>query len=366
MEFCNLKAQYQAYAKEIDLAMANVLESCAFINGPQVEALEQELSEFTGSYAVTCASGTDALQLALYAAGVGPGDEVITTPFTFVATAEMIALIGAIPVFVDISPLDFNIDANKIREKITSKTKAIIPVSLYGQIADMLVINKIAQEHNLVVIEDGAQSFGATYYGKKSGNLSPLATTSFFPAKPLGCYGDGGAVFTQSEQMVGLLKTLRNHGQSQRYHHSHVGVNSRLDTLQAAVLQVKLKHFPQEVERREQLAQRYTQGLKVKYTTPFIVPRRTSVWAQYTLLCPTDVKGHSRDDLQKYLAECGIPTAVHYPMPLHLQQAYAYLNTPKGSCPVAEDLAQRVISLPMSAFLTDEEQDEVIRACDRF
>jgi len=357
MEFCNLKAQYQKYQAEIDEAMKRVLLDSSYINGPAVPELENELSRFTGSKAVACANGTDALQLAMMAVGIGPGDEVITTPFTFVATAEMIAIVGAKPVFVDISEDDFNINVASIEQAITDKTKAIIPVSLYGQMADMDEINRIAQTHNLVVIEDGAQSFGATYKGKKSCNASTLATTSFFPAKPLGCYGDGGAVFTQNEELEQKLRILRNHGQSKRYTHTQIGVNSRLDTLQAAILQVKLKHFPEEIAKRQKLAEAYSAGLKEKFCVPTIMPERTSVWAQYTL------RTKNRDALQQKLADAQIPTAIHYPKPLHLQAGYAQYGGKPGDCPVAEAVANEVISLPMSAFLTDAEQTFVIENC---
>jgi UDP-2-acetamido-2-deoxy-ribo-hexuluronate aminotransferase len=353
IQFANLQAQYQKHKTEIDEAIQGVLDSAAFIMGPAVHELEKKLAEYTGSYAITCANGTDALQIAMLAIDIKPGDEVITTPFTFIATAEMIAAVGAIPVFVDINEDDYNIDVTKIEAAITSKTKAIISVSLYGQPSDMDAINKIASQHNIKVIEDGAQNFGSTYKGAKAGNLSELATTSFFPAKPLGCYGDGGAVFTQNEELAGKIKSIRNHGQEKRYHHKHIGVNSRLDTLQAAVLNVKLKYYDKEIEERDSLAQNYTKLLKDSVVTPVVLSDRTSVWAQYT------VRVQNRDQLQKKLADNGIPTAVHYPRPLHLQEAFEYCGYKLGDFPVAEKVANEVMSLPMSAHLTREEQEYI-------
>jgi UDP-2-acetamido-2-deoxy-ribo-hexuluronate aminotransferase len=353
--FIDLQAQYRAYKTEIDQAMAEVVDSAYFIMGPQVAALEHDLQAYTGApHAIGCANGTDALMLAMMAIDIKPGDEVITTPFTFIATGEMIAILGAVPVFVDIEPDTFNIDATKIEEKITSRTKAIIPVSLYGQPADMAAINAIAEKHQLHVIEDAAQSFGAEYQGKKSCNLSTLATTSFFPAKPLGCFGDGGAVFTSDEQLAEKMKILRVHGQNKRYHHRYIGMNGRLDTLQAAVLQVKLKHFPEEVRARHALAARYNALFAdMDLVTPVVKEGRSSVYAQYTL------RVQQRDAFCAALAEEGIPTAVHYPMPLHLQACFGYLNYSAGDFPVAELAAKEVVSLPMSAFLTHEQQDWV-------
>jgi UDP-2-acetamido-2-deoxy-ribo-hexuluronate aminotransferase len=353
IQFCNLKSQYENYKDEIDAAIQSVLNSSQFIMGQQVFEFEQALSDFTGSYAITCANGTDALMLALIASGVGPGDEVITTPFTFIATAEMIALVGAKPVFVDISEDDFNIDATKIEAAITPKTKAIIPVSLYGQPSDMDTINEIAKKYGVKVIEDAAQSFGATYKGKRSCNLSELATTSFFPAKPLGCYGDGGAVFTQNQELAEKIKSLRNHGQVKRYYHKYLGVNSRLDTIQAVILNVKLKYFEEEIDKRQKIAERYTSLLHDYFITPKIQNDRTSVWAQYT------IRVKNRDQLQERLKGKGIPTAVHYPRPLHLQEAFAFCGGKEGDFPVAEKIAGEVMSVPMSAYLTTIEQSYI-------
>jgi UDP-2-acetamido-2-deoxy-ribo-hexuluronate aminotransferase len=355
VQFANLKAQYEDYKPEIDTAIEGVLDSAHFIMGPQVAELEKQLSEFTGSYAITCANGTDALQIAMLAMDIKPGDEVITTPFTFIATAEMIAAVGAIPVFVDVCESDFNIDVSKIEAAITAKTKAIIPVSLYGQPSDMDAVNAIAEKHKLVVIEDGAQSFGSTYKGKRSANLSKLATTSFFPAKPMGCYGDGGAVFTQDAELAAKIKSIRNHGQEKRYYHQYIGVNSRLDTIQAAILLVKIKYYEKEIAKRQELAERYTELLKGSVRTPQVLADRTSVWAQYT------VRSDNRDALQEKLKQAGVPTAVHYPRPLHLQEAFEFCGYKLGDFPVAEKIASEVISLPMSAHLTDEEQ---VYICD--
>jgi len=354
IQFADLKAQYEFYKSEINSAIQEVLDSSQFIMGQQVQELEKNLSEFTGSNAITCANGTDALMIALYASGIGPGDEVITTPFTFIATAEMIAIVGAKPVFVDINESDFNIDSTKIEEVITSKTKAIIPVSLYGQTSDMDLIDEIASRHGLKVIEDAAQSFGATYNEKKSCNLSDLATTSFFPAKPLGCYGDGGAIFTKDAELAEKIKCLRNHGQIKRYYHKYIGVNSRLDTLQAAVLNVKLKYYEKEIAMRQKVAERYTFLLKEKVTTPVVKPDRTSVWAQYT------IRVKNRDTVQKKLQEQGIPTAIHYPRPLHLQEAFAFCGGKMGDFPIAEKISAEVLSIPMSSFLSEMEQNYIV------
>lgn len=356
VEFANLHAQYLEYKTEIDEAIQHVIDSSHFIMGPEVGVLEESLSKFTGSHAITCANGTDALQIALVAIGIEPGDEVITTPFTFIATAEMIASSKAKPVFVDISDDDYNIDVNKIEAAITPKTKAIIPVSLYGQTSDMDRINEIAVKYNVKVIEDAAQSFGATYKGKRSCNLSEIATTSFFPAKPLGCYGDGGAVFTQNPELAEKIKSIRNHGQIKRYFHKYIGVNSRLDTIQAAILIVKLKHYDKEMLMRQKIADRYSALLKEKVITPRIMPERTSVWAQYT------IRVKNRDKLQEKLQEQGIPTAVHYPRPLHLQEAFAFCSGKSGDLPVAKKCATEVMSIPMSAYVTTEEQTLI---CDK-
>jgi UDP-2-acetamido-2-deoxy-ribo-hexuluronate aminotransferase len=290
------------------------------------------------------------------ALGVEEGDEIITTPFTFIATAEVIAFLKAKPVFVDIEPDTFNIDATKIEEKITSKTKVIMPVSLYGQTADMDEINKIAQKHSLTVIEDACQSFGAEYKGKKSCNLSTIGCTSFFPSKPLGCYGDGGAILVNDEELAKKIRILLNHGQDKRYNHKYIGINGRLDSIQAAVLNVKLKYFDQEVKKRAEIGQKYIDELKSVegISVPTVKDDRTSVFAQFTLVC------ENREEIQNRLNDAGVPTAIHYPKPLHLQEVFEYLGHKAGDFPVSEEIANKVISIPMSPFLSNEDQNYII------
>jgi UDP-2-acetamido-2-deoxy-ribo-hexuluronate aminotransferase len=350
IDFANLQLQYQKYKADIDARMQKVLDNSNYIMGSEVEELESALATFTGApYALTCASGTDALILALMALDIKAGDEVITTPFTFIATAEAIALLGATPVFVDINEQDYTIDVTQIEAKITPKTKAIMPVSLYGQIADMDAINTLAQKYSLYVIEDGAQSFGASYQGKRSGNVSAIGTTSFFPAKPLGCYGDGGAVFVNDEALYTKLTQLRNHGQDRRYNHKYIGVNGRMDTIQCAVVLAKLPYYEEELLLRDKVAQRYTELLSDKVLTPQIMPERTSAWAQYS------IRVQNRETLQEKLQSKGIPTAVHYPKPLHMQECFAYLGYTKGDFKVAEKISQEIMSLPMNPFLSEQE-----------
>jgi len=353
VDFANLQHQYQLYKAEIDARIQAVLDKSNYIMGEEVAELEQKLEKFTGAkHAITCSNGTDALVLALMAMDIQPGDEVITTPFTFISTGESIAFLKATPVFVDIDPLTYNINPVQIESAITEKTKAIMPVSLYGQPADMDEINAIAKKHNLKVIMDGAQSFGATYKGQSEVHHGDFYTTSFFPAKPLGCYGDGGAVFTNNDEYAEKIKMLRVHGQNKRYHHKYIGMGGRLDTIQAAVLLAKLPHYAKEVELRQQVASNYAEQLKPILETskqvkaiPLIKSDRTSVYAQYTL------RVSDRDALQGKLKEQGIPTAVHYPMPLHLQECFEYLGYKQGDFPVAEVASEEVMSLPMNAFL---------------
>ena len=354
--FIDLQAQYQAYKPEIDEAIHNVLSCSQYIMGPQVKKLEDELAAYTGTkHAIACSSGTDALLIALMAIDIKPGDEVITTPFTFIATAEVVSLLGAIPVFVDVASDTLNIDASKIEEKITAKTKAIIPVSLYGQVADMDEINAIAAKYNLIVIEDGSQSFGATYKGKKSCNLSDFGCTSFFPSKPLGCYGDGGALFTNDDIMAEKSKMILAHGSRVRYHHEVVGINGRLDAIQAAILNVKLKYFPEEVQKREEIGALYLELLKDKgLLLPVIKNNRTSVFAQFT------VRSEQREEVIKKLNSNGVPTAIHYPKPLHLQQCYNSLGYKNGDFPIAEKASKEVFSLPMSPFITFKQQQFIV------
>ena len=351
IDFANLQYQYQLYKDEIDSAIHAVLDKSNYIMGEEVHQLEESLQEFTAAkHAITCSSGTDALLLAMMALDIKPGDEIITTPFTFIATAETIAFLGAKPVFVDIDEKTYNIDPSKIEEKITNKTKAIIPVSLYGQPADMDAIGTIADKHNLKVIIDGAQSFGSTYKGKIDSNLGDISTTSFFPAKPLGCFGDGGAVFTNNDELAAKIKSLRVHGQSKRYHHKYIGMGGRMDTIQCAVVHVKLKHYKKDLLLRQEVASKYTQALKDKdLILPFVEEERTSAWAQYS------VRVQNRDELQTKLKEAGIPTAVHYPMPLHLQETFAYLDYKKGDFPISEKVSAEIMSLPMNPYVTDDE-----------
>lgn len=352
MRFIDLQAQYEKIANDIKKRINQVLEHGQYILGPEVVELEKKLAEFVGvKHCVAVANGTDALLIALMAIGVGNGDEVITTPFTFIAPASMTKLLGAKPVFVDIDPRTYNLDPAKIEAAITPKTKAIIPVSLYGQCADFDAINAIANKHNLLVIEDGAQSFGATYKGRKSCGLTTIACTSFFPSKPLGCYGDGGAVFTDDDDLAKIVREIHVHGQDRRYHHSILGINGRLDTLQAAILLAKFEVFPEEVKLREQVATRYNNLLKDNYAIPYIESFNTSVYAQYTILV------ENREELQKKLNEVAIPTAIHYPIPLNKQQVFAECSSTR--LPVSEEIAKKVISLPFSAYLSYEDQQLV-------
>ena len=356
IDFANLQLQYQKYKADIDANIQAVLNKSNYIMGEEVHELERALAEFTGAkHAITCSSGTDALLLAMMAMDIQPGDEIITTPFTFIATAETIALMKAKPVFVDIEADTFNINANLIEAAITDKTKAIMPVSLYGQPADMDVIQAIADKHNLKVIIDGAQSFGSTYNGKTDSNLGDISTTSFFPAKPLGCYGDGGAVFTNNEEYAKTIKMMRVHGQSKRYHHKYIGMGGRLDTIQAAILLAKLPYYTQELADRQQVAQRYTDALFDILQAPVIKSNRSSAWAQYT------VKIKSRDTVQASLKAVGIPTAVHYPIPLHLQECFQYLHYNQGDFPISEKASNEVMSLPMNALLTQKEVEYVAK-----
>ena len=351
IDFAKLQYQYKLYKTEIDEAIQAVLDKSNYIMGEEVAQLESSLQDFTGAkYAISCASGTDALLLAMMALDIQPNDEVITTPFTFIATAETIAFLKAKPVFVDIDKQTYNIDPSKIEEKISSRTKTIMPVSLYGQPADMNAIQAIADKHNLKVIIDGAQSFGSTYNSKTDSNLGDISTTSFFPAKPLGCFGDGGAVFTNDEALAIKMKSLRVHGQSKRYHHQYIGMGGRMDTLQATVLNVKLKHYKEDLILRQEVAKKYTKALEGKeIILPFIAKEATSAWAQYS------VRAQDRDELQVQLKEQGIPTAVHYPVPLHLQECFEYLGYKKGDFPITEQVSSEIMSLPMNPYLTEEE-----------
>ncbi len=349
--FCDLKKQLDEYRPEMESAISQVVESTSFINGPTVKTLAEELSSFSGvKHSIPCASGTDALLLALMTLDVQPGDEIIVPAFTFIASGSMVSFYKAVPVFVDVDPVTFNINPEEIKKKITSKTVGIIPVSLYGQCAQMDEINKIAAENNIWVIEDAAQSFGADYKDKKSCNLSTLATTSFFPAKPLGCYGDGGAVFTNDDTLAGKVRLYANHGQAKRYYHSEIGINGRMDSIQAAVVSTKLKHFENEIAARNNVAAMYTERLKDIVETPEVLSFNRSTWAQYT------IRSEKRDLIREKLSEKDIPSAIHYPMPLPRQEAFSYLKQ-NDSFPVSDMLSEQVMSLPMHPFITIEEID---------
>jgi len=357
MQFIDLKSQQNLIRPHIEAAIKRVLDHGQYIMGPEVLELEIKLANFVGvKHCIAASSGSDTLLIALLALGIGPGDEVITSPFTFIATGEMIALTGAKPVFVDIDPRTYNIDPSQIESVITEKTKAIMPVSIYGQCADFTAINVIARKYNLPVIEDGAQSFGATHRGKRSCGLSTIGSTSFFPSKPLGCYGDGGALFTDDDSLAKLMREIRVHGQDRRYHHPVLGINGRLDTLQAAILLEKLAIFTCEIESRVRIGQRYSELLQNIIVTPYIEPENMSVYAQYT------VQVDNRNEVQQKLTELNIPTAIHYPVPLHLQPVFADLDLASGSFPVAENLSKKVLSLPMHPYLTDESIEYIVNA----
>ncbi len=358
MQFIDLKAQYAALKPRIDARIQQVLDHGQYILGPEVKELEQSLAKFTSSrHCITVASGTEALLIALMALDLKAGDEVITTPFTFAATAEMIVLAGGRPVFADIEADTCNIDAARIEAQVTSRTRAIMPVSLYGQVPDMDEINAVAARHGLAVIEDAAQSFGALYKGRRSCALSTFGATSFFPSKPLGCYGDGGALFTDDDGLAQAAREIRVHGQSGRYVHTRLGVGGRLDTLQAAILLAKLERFEWELERRAAIGERYERLLAGLAGVQRVAVRgdRNSVYAQYT------VKVEDRAAVQTALQAAGVPTAVHYPKPLHRQPAYEQY---RGSdpCAVSDREAARVMSLPMSADLSEADQDRVVQA----
>lgn len=344
MQFIDLSAQQERIKEQINTNIQKVLAHGQYILGPEVTELEEKLSAYCGAkYCITCANGTDALQIALMALGIGVGDEVITPGFTYIATAETVALLGAKPIYVDVDANTYNLDVNQLENAITPKTKAIIPVSLYGQCADFDEINAIAAKYNLPVIEDAAQSFGASYKGRKSCNLTTIACTSFFPSKPLGCYGDGGAIFTNDEELAKIIRQIARHGQDKRYHHIRVGVNSRLDTLQAAILLPKLEILDDELIARQKVAEIYTKLLNEIgiITTPFIKEGNVSAWAQYT------IQVVNREIVQARLKANGIPTAVHYPIPLNKQPAVAS----DAVLPVGDAIADCVMSLPMHPYL---------------
>jgi len=325
--------------------------------GPEIDELESTLADYTGSrHAITVASGTDSLEIALRALAIGPGDEVITVPFTWISTAEVIAQVGAKPVFVDIDPLDFNIAVDQIESAITPATKALLPVSLFGQMPDYEAINAIAEKHGLAVIEDAAQSFGATRHGVRSCNATGIASTSFYPAKPLGCYGEGGALFTNDENLAVKMKAIRTHGGIRRHYHDLIGMNGRFDTLQAAIMLAKWPGFASEVKARNQIGARYSETLRDVCATPAIREGNTHVYAQYT------IRVSDRDTLSETLKASGIPTAVYYPKCLHEQPVFASLNYTSGDFPAAEAAAREVLSLPLNPYLSEADQDQVIAA----
>jgi UDP-2-acetamido-2-deoxy-ribo-hexuluronate aminotransferase len=354
LSFIDLAGQQDNLRPQLERNIHRVLHHGQYIMGPEVAELEGKLARYTGAqHCITVASGTEALLIALMALDVKPGDEIITTPFTFVATAEVIALLGATPVFVDIEPDTCNIDASKIEVAITPRTRAIMPVSLYGQPADMDEINAIAARHGLTVIEDAAQSFGAEYKGHKSCNLSTIGCTSFFPSKPLGCYGDGGAIFTSDDKLAKAMREIRVHGQERRYVHTRIGVGGRMDTLQCAVVLGKLERFEWEVEQRLRIGARYNELFAGKVPTVTQRPDRTSVFAQYTVFV------ENREQVQEKLKTAGVPTAVHYPIPLNRQSAYQALSRISNNVSSSDAMAGRVMSLPMSADLSQHEQDQI-------
>jgi UDP-2-acetamido-2-deoxy-ribo-hexuluronate aminotransferase len=356
MEFIDLKAQQLRIKDRINAGIRRVLEHGQYILGPEVAELEEKLATFCGAkHCITVANGTDALQIAQMALGIGPGDEVITPGFTYIATAETVALLGAKPVYVDIDPRTYNLDPSSLEAAISPLTKAIVPVSLYGQCADFDAINAIAAKYGIPVIEDAAQSFGASYKNRKSCNLSTIACASFFPSKPLGCYGDGGAIFTNDDELAKIMRQIARHGQNRRYHHVRVGVNSRLDTLQAAILLPKLEILAEEIDLRQQAARHYDRLLNEGGidTTPYIEPHNISAYAQYT------IRVNGREALADKLKNVGIPTAVHYPIPLNKQPAVADAGV---SLPVGDHVAEHVISLPMGPYMFEAQIESVVSA----
>ncbi len=357
MEFIDLKEQYRRYKADIDERVLRVLAHGQFIQGPEVSELETALARYTGvKHCISVASGTASLEIALRALEIGPGDEVITVPYTWISSAEVIGLVGARPVFVDIEAATYNIDVDALKSAITPKTKAIMPVSLFGQMPDYDRINAIAAAHNVPVIEDGAQSFGATQGGRRSCGVTAIGSTSFFPAKPLGCYGEGGALFTNDDVLAQRMKAIRNHGCLERHHHTVLGTNGRFDTIQAAVLLAKLPHFEWEVAERGRIGARYSAALRDFCDVPAVAAKNTHVYAQYT------VRILERDRVAGRLKALGIPTAVYYPKCLHEQPVFSKLGYNWGDFPVSEKASREVLSLPMHAFLVPDDQDRVVNA----
>jgi UDP-2-acetamido-2-deoxy-ribo-hexuluronate aminotransferase len=357
MEFIDLKEQYRRYRAEIDQRIAVVLKHGHFIMGPEIAELEGVLAKYVGvQHCITVASGTASLEIALRALGIGPGDEVITVPFTWISSAEVIGLVGAKPVFVDIEPKSYNLDIERLEKAVTPRTRAIMPVSLFGQMPDYDRINAMAARHAIPVIEDGAQSFGATQQGRRSCGVTLIGSTSFFPAKPLGCYGDGGALFTNDDGLAEKMRAICTHGGLKRHHHPVLGMNGRFDTLQAAVLLAKMPHFQEEVDARGRIGARYTSLLSALCSSPGVMPGNTHVYAQYTIRVP------NRDAVASKLKEQGIPTAVYYPKCLHEQPVFAGSGYQWGDFPEAEKASREVLSLPMHPFLTEPDQDRVVEA----
>ena len=358
MQFIDLKSRHQLIKDSIDARVQSVMENGQFILGPEVMELEEKLADYVEvKHCVTVSSGTDSLLIALMALGVGVGDEVITVPYTWISTAEVVALLGAKPVFVDIRPDTWNMEESLLEDAITDKTKAIMPVSIYGQTPDMDAINAIADKYGLPVIEDAAQSFGATYKGRKSCNLSTIGSTSFFPSKPLGCYGDGGALFTDDDELAEKFRWIRVHGQERKHHHPILGLNGRMDTLQAAILLAILEVFPEEVIKRQAIGNRYNRELPKAsgLETPTIAPENTSVFAQYTIL------SEQRDSIQSTLKDQDIPSVSYYSVPLHLQPVFKDLGYKEGDFPITERIANQCLSIPMSPYLSEMNQEKVIQ-----
>lgn len=370
IQMVDLISQYQKIQNEVDEAVLNVIRSSAYINGPEVKAFQQELEQYLGvKHVIPCANGTDALQIAMMALGLKPGDEIITASFTYVATAEVIALLQLTPVLVDVDPNTFQIDPKAIEAAITPKTKAIVPVHLFGQCTDMEAILDIAKKHNLYVIEDTAQAIGAEYTFadgtiKKAGTMGTVGATSFFPSKNLGCMGDGGAIFTNDDELAKKIRMIANHGQSVQYYHDEIGVNSRLDSMQAAILRIKLRHLDEYAAARNAAANYYNTAFanNPKITTPAQAAKSNHVFHQYTLL----LNGVNRDDLRAYLADKGVPAMIYYPVPLHFQKAYTDPRYTEGMFPVTEDLCQKVISLPMHTELYKEQLKHITQSVLEF
>lgn len=370
IKMVDLHGQYLKIKHEIDTAIQSVLNSTAFIQGPQVREFEQALAKYNNvEYVVSCANGTDALQIAMMALGLNPGDEVILPVHTYVATAEVIALLRLKPVFIDVDERTFNVDVTQLEDKVTSNTKAIVPVHLYGQCADMEPILKIAEKHNLYIVEDAAQALGAEYTfsdgkKKKAGTMGAIGCTSFFPSKNLGCFGDGGAIFTGDADLAERIKMIANHGQKIKYHHDIIGINSRLDTLQAAILSVKLKYLDEYAQKRNEVATYYDQNLKdlENLVTPFRSPNSTHVFHQYTL----KVDEKDRNAFKTYLESQGVPTMIYYPVPLHLQKAYQNSSNPIGSFPVTEKLSKTVISLPIHTEMSSQQLEYICQTIKKY